>query len=346
MLDLLYAQAARIARRRFERRPDLRRALGAPVVSVGNLSVGGTGKTPVAAALAAWLAARGERPAILSRGYGRARRRDGVVVVSDGTRVTASVEEAGDEPVLLARLVPGAAVLVCDDRVLAGRLAEARLGCTVHVLDDGFQQVGLHKDLDVLVTSVGEIPGGRVLPLGRLREPADAAARADVVVVMGADAAGARAEAWTLGVSQSLGARRVLGAPRPAGRVPDGPVVAFAGIGQPQQFFDGLRDAGWTVARTLAFPDHHPYGPRDAARIAAAVADAGATGALTTEKDAVRLEALGSFPCPLAAVPLSLAFDGWDALADAVAAAIDRARQRTADDAVWPPLAAPPGPAS
>ena len=180
------------ARRRWaERHPDRRRRLAHPVVSVGNLSVGGTGKSPIVAAIANWLVAQGERPAILSRGYARADAAEGVVVVSDGTRVLASIDRAGDEPLMLARQAPGSVVCVSPDRHLAGTLAERQFGCTVHVLDDGFQHIELARDLDILVTTVGEIPQGRVLPMGRLREPIDAAARAHVLVVSGATAGAA-----------------------------------------------------------------------------------------------------------------------------------------------------------
>ena len=165
------------------------------MVSIGNLSVGGTGKTPVVAAAASWLLECGERPAILSRGYKRQEPVPGVVVVSDGRGVTAALARSGDEPLMLARALPGGIVCVAEDRHLAGVLAERTLGATVHLLDDGFQHFGLARDLDVLVTTLGEIPEGRVLPRGRLREPADAAARAHLLVVMGATAGAASSEA-------------------------------------------------------------------------------------------------------------------------------------------------------
>ena len=124
-------------------------ALSVPVVSVGNLVVGGAGKTPVVALLAGWLRDRGLRVAILSRGYGR--RRKGRVVVQDFERLRASVEQGGDEPVLLARELPGVAVVVDADRVAAGRMAVAELGANVLLLDDGFQHRRLGRDLDLLV---------------------------------------------------------------------------------------------------------------------------------------------------------------------------------------------------
>jgi tetraacyldisaccharide 4'-kinase len=330
LLDLLYAHTARARRRWYERHPQARRRLSRPVLSIGNLSVGGTGKTPLVARIAEWLSARGERPAILSRGYGRAVRADGAVVVSDGTRVLANLDQAGDEPLMLARRVPGAAVVVAEDRHLAGVLAERRLGATVHVLDDGFQHVQLARDLDILLTSVGEIPNGRVLPFGRLREGADAAARAHLVVVVDADRAAAQAEAWTLGISQSVAARRVLGEPIRNGeaRAPaEAARLAVAGLANPEQFFAMLRGAGHPIAKTIGFADHHRYDARDVARIAAELVAAGAAAVMTTAKDAVRFERLGVLPFALEVVPMQLEIDGWDLVTETIDAALLRARE-------------------
>ncbi len=298
------------------------------MVSVGNLSVGGTGKSPVVAAIAEWLVTQGERPAILSRGYARANAVDGVVVVSDGASVRAGLDESGDEPLMLARQVPGAAVCVSPDRYLAGTLAETTLGCTVHVLDDGFQHLELARDLDVLVTMLGEIPGGRVLPMGRLREPIDAAARAHVLVVSDANASAAASEAWTLGISQACGAVRELRGPILVGSarldgsealdgsgILDGiRVLAVAGIAHPQRFADSLRAAGWQVAGLESFPDHHRYTPADVARIASAATQAAVEAVLTTDKDAVRFDRLGPLPFALFRVPLAVRFEPGDVL--------------------------------
>lgn len=331
MLDSLYAGVTRVRRRWAERHPQHRRRLARPVVSVGNLSVGGTGKSPVVAAIAEWLVAQGERPAILSRGYARANAVDGVVVVSDGTAVRAGLDESGDEPLMLARQVPGAAVCVSPDRYLAGTLAETTLGCTVHVLDDGFQHLELARDLDVLVTTLGEIPGGRVLPMGRLREPIDAASRAHVLVVSDANASAAASEGWALGISQACGAVREIGLPILVGSrepgtgnreegdgsrlpVPGSRVLAVAGIAHPQRFADSLRAAGWQVAGLEGFPDHHRYTPADVARIAAAATQASAEAVLTTDKDAVRFDALGPLPFALFRVPLAVRFEPEDVL--------------------------------
>lgn len=345
------------ARRRWaERHPDRRRRLARPVVSVGNLSVGGTGKSPIVAAIANWLVAQGQRPAILSRGYARADAADGVVVVSDGTRTLASIDRAGDEPLMLARQAPGAVVCVSPDRHLAGTLAERQFGCTVHVLDDGFQHIELARDLDILVTTVGEIPQGRVLPMGRLREPPDAASRAHVLVVSGATAGAAAAEGWALGVSQSCAAVRSLGAPiaisregvdatreallvgrddpstrpAPAARPRDslrasddlGSVLAVAGIAHPERFVDSLKAADWPIADAITFADHHRYTDRDVEQIAARFRECGATAVFTTDKDAVRFEALGPLPFPLFRVPLVVEFDPPDVVFESVRAVL------------------------
>src|SRR5688572_17285152 len=211
----------RLRRRGVERHLQRQKRLARPVISIGNLSVGGTGKTPVVAALAQRLIEAGHRPAILSRGYARTDAIDGVVVVSDGTAVRASIDQSGDEPLMLARQVPEAIVCVSPDRYLAGTLAERQLGCTVHLLDDGFQHLELARNLDVLVTTIGEIPNGRVLPVGRLREPIDAAARAHFLVVSDATSGAASSEAWTLDIQQSCGALRKLGEPVPVIGGPD-----------------------------------------------------------------------------------------------------------------------------
>jgi tetraacyldisaccharide 4'-kinase len=310
-----------------ERRPERQRRLAGPVISVGNLSVGGTGKTPVVAAIAQWLVDAGERPAILSRGYGRADAADGVVVVSDGRSILAGVERAGDEPLMLARQVPRAAVCVSPDRHLAGTLAERQLDCTVHVLDDGFQHLELARGLDVLVTTIGEIPTGRVLPMGRLREPIDAASRAHVLVVTDATAGAASAEAWTLGISQSCGAARSLAAPvaiaTESGNHDPGPAraIAVAGIANPQRFFDALKAAGHVIAGEMAFPDHHRYTAADVAAIGAKMQALDADAIVTTDKDAVRLETL-ELPMPAYRVPLTIAFDPPDVLFASVRAVL------------------------
>ncbi len=318
----------RVRRRRFERQPQRQRHLLNPVISVGNLSMGGTGKTPVVAAIAQWLLDQGHRPAILSRGYARADNADGVVVVSDGREVLASIDQSGDEPMMLARQVPGAVVCVSPDRYLSGTLAEQQLGATVHLLDDGFQHLELARTVDVLVTTVGEIPNGKVIPVGRLREPLEAAARAHVLVVSGATAGAATSEAWTLGISQSCAAIRALGVPVKVQSgewgvgSEDHKVLAIAGIAHPDRFVAALKDAGHHVVETMTFRDHHRYTSADVSTMAAKAAACGATAVFTTDKDAVRLEGLVGAGLPFYRVPLVVTFEPPDALFDTLKAAL------------------------
>jgi tetraacyldisaccharide 4'-kinase len=256
---------------------------------VGNLSVGGTGKTPVVATLARHLLEWGERPAILSRGYGRRRAGDGVVVVSDGQTVLEPVERSGDEPQMLARALPNVPVLVCPDRYLAGRLAERQLQCTVLILDDGFQHLQLGRQVDVLVMPASDLDEG-VLPGGRLREALDAACSADCLLVPGSDddvlrVSGTFERTPVFRVMYRYDRLRPVEPPLAAGNR----VAAVAGIAQPRRFFSALREQGYEVVCELPFSDHHWYRGRDLDRIRAAARESGADLVVTTEKDAVRL---------------------------------------------------------
>jgi tetraacyldisaccharide 4'-kinase len=227
---------------------------------------------------------------------------------------------------MLARQVPRAAVCVSPDRYLAGTLAEHQLGCTVHILDDGFQHIALARNLDVLVTTIGEIPTGRMMPLGRLREPIDAAARAHFLVVSDATSGAASTEAWSLGIQQSCGAARHLSAPVPiVGNRDAGTgsrVLAVAGIAHPHRFFDALKIAGWHVVDAIAFKDHHRYTVADIAAIDAKAKAANADAVLTTDKDAVRFESL-ALPFEAYRVPLRVEFDPPDVLMASVMAILE-----------------------
>ena len=335
MLSQLYASVAHRRRRWYARRPAARRRLDRPVVSVGALAVGGSGKTPVAAHVAALLAAAGERPAVLSRGYARRSPRDGVVVVRDWQALRAGVDEAGDEPLMLARTLPDAAVLVAEDRYLAGRFAETILGATVHVLDDGFQHLPLRRDVDLLLLSERDLEDPRTLPGGRLREPLEAARAVDAVLVETPHPATARDVADRLDIEHAFHFTRAILPPRDAasGRQvdlsPAAPVVAVAGIARPQSFFDGLRRAGYTLAAAAAFRDHCRYTVRDIARIGRLAVEHRAAHVVTTEKDLVRLLPHAPFRFSLLSVPLQVeieppaAFQGW------LGERVSRARERT-----------------
>ena len=265
----------------------LRRALahpasvGIPVVCVGNLVAGGAGKTPVAIALIEALGARGCKVQCLTRGYGG--RVSGPHRV-DPARDTAA--QVGDEALLLARAAP---TWVARDRA-AGARAAATAGAEVIVMDDGFQNPSLAKDLSlVVIDGAYGFGNGRVMPAGPLRETVPGGlARAEAVVVLGPERRdlGARLDARPDGGPALLTARL---APRPgserlAGRM----VLAFAGIGRPEKFFATLADLGAKVVETRTFPDHHAYAPAEIESLRARAAALDAC-AVTTEKDAVRL---------------------------------------------------------
>lgn len=338
MLSAIYAALARRRRERFARRPDLRRRLRHPVISVGNLAVGGRGKTPTVACLARLLLEMGERPAILSRGYARRDPAPGVVVVRDADGMRADLDRSGDEPLMLARQLPGAIVLASSERYLAGCIAERHLGATVHLLDDGFQHLQLDRDLDLVIVAGEDLDAGaRTLPRGRLREPADVLLAADAVLALDDDVL-ARGPAPRNMPYETFRMRRSIGeavdgtAPsrgtdEPGRGIAGEKVLAVAGIAGPQRFFDDLRAAGVAVVRTLAFPDHFRFARRDVERLFAEARAAGAERVVTTEKDFVRLLPFRPFPARLSWVPLTMepdplpAFRSW--LAGGLAAARD-----------------------
>ena len=268
------------------------------MVSIGNLAVGGRGKTPLTACVARMLLEMGERPAILSRGYGRRDRRDGVVIVRDAEGVRADLDRAGDEPLMLARQLSGVSVLTSADRYLAGRLAEHHLGSTVHVLDDGFQHLQLDRDVDLLILARADIARPWTLPSGRLREPLDTVIAADAILAADDDVVVEPAEA----APPIFWIRR-----QPITPPEDGDTaLALAGIAEPVRFVEDLRSAGWAVADTMSFPDHHPYSLRDFRRIVQRARAVGARRIVTTEKDIVRLLRFRPFPMPIVTIPLRL----------------------------------------
>ena len=309
ILSSIYGAVAASRRQWYRRDPTHRRRLRRPVISVGNLSVGGAGKTPLVAAIARLLVERGERPAILSRGYGRSRPQDGVTVVSDGVTVLAGIESAGDEPLMLAHAVRGAIVTVCADRHLAGLVAE-RLGATVHLLDDGFQHLALERDVDLLLASEEDLTD-TPLPAGRLREHLSAAASADAALVTAGYDTAAQRVARALRVATAFRITRAIGVPTMiAGDkrtvvVPAGSrVFVVSGIARPERFTADIAAAGWEIKGTLTFRDHHRYSDADVRRITREARAASAAIVLTTEKDAERLAVCDLGDLPIASVPL------------------------------------------
>ncbi len=291
--------------------------LACRVVCVGNVTVGGTGKTPTVAMLARRLSAAGSRVCILLRGYGRTG--TGVAVVSDGQDLLLDWRQAGDEAVLLGRLLPGIPVLVGADRVEAGNLALRRFGPDTILLDDGFQHRRLYRDVDlVLLDATDPFGGGHLLPRGRLREPPGALRRAQAILLSRADQASAlaelrrRLERMAPGIPQVLTRHRPTGLAGLAGgeaRPPEAlrgaRVLAVSGIANPAGFHRTLADLGAVLAGTLAFPDHHPYGRDDLRRVESMAREVGAEAIVTTEKDAVRMPPGRSAP-PLLALRVEL----------------------------------------
>ncbi len=281
------------------------RRLRWPVVSVGNLSAGGAGKTPLTIALAKALTARDVQVDVLSRGYGR-RSALPLLVEIGGT-----AEEFGDEPLVIAReaQVP---VYVAAERYEAGLLAERRSalsGSGLHLLDDGFQHRQLARDVDILLLSSADL-NDHLLPAGNLREALRAAERAYVIAIPADEpevADWVKSRGWKGTVWR---VRRRMDVPQV-----DGPVVAFCGIARPDQFFRGLEAAGLRLAARFVFPDHHCYTAGDLERVKSEAKKAGATALLTTEKDRVRLGAMTA-SLPILTVPLRIEIESEQAAID------------------------------
>jgi len=298
-----------------------RTRLSVPVISVGNLTTGGTGKTPLVILLAEELKGRGVRVAVVTRGY-RAKWAGRILVVSDGDAVQAGYPEAGDEALLLARKLPGVPVLMARNRAAGGREAIRRFGAQAILLDDGFQHLRVERDLNiVLLDRANPLGYGYLLPRGLLREPLGALRRADLVVVTGTRAP---EDSWRL----PLRLREVRSSPllhavytptvltevktgeavTEAG-LRDQAVVAFSGIANPLGFERTLRSLGIIPKDHLRYPDHYPYDASDLGTIARCMAEAGATVAVTTDKDAVRLQG-HDLPFTVVAVGIKLSLVG------------------------------------
>lgn len=258
--------------------------LRGPVISVGNLAVGGRGKTPVAARVAEWIRDDGLPVAILSRGYAGSYAGD-ALVVSDGATVLADAPVAGDEPVMLARRLPGVVVAVGPRRDAVGRAVEERFGPRVHVLDDGFQHLRLHRDLDLVCLrahDLSDVP----LPAGALRERAGAAARADALLVWDDPAPSGLFPDRVFRVR-----RRLAGFVDRDGRAAETPRRPFllAGIAHPERLEADVRALTGEVAGRAFFADHHAYRADDVSRVESQARAAGADAIVTTEKDLPRL---------------------------------------------------------
>jgi tetraacyldisaccharide 4'-kinase len=330
--------------------------LAAPVISVGNLTTGGTGKTPmtewVCRALAGKQAgkqhsgagdAEGSAPqkkvCVLTRGYGRANPKS-QVLVSNGTELLAAAHEAGDEPFLLAQNLIGiAAVIANPNRVAAGEWAIENLGSEIFVLDDGFQHLRLARDLDIVTIDATNSFGDRLLPAGQLREPLSGLSRADCVVITRTDQDEDRRR--IRGIVEELAgpipvfsSRMVTSGIRKLGRattdhleITQQPFGAFCGVGNPDSFFRHLRREGCPLAFTRRFADHYHYQQSDLDQLVALARSLGTNALITTAKDATKLASL-SLEIPCYVLEIQISIDDEDRLVQLIQHAYQKKVQR------------------
>jgi tetraacyldisaccharide 4'-kinase len=307
-LAALYGGVVRARNEMYDRGTLNGRRLAGPVISIGNLAVGGSGKTPFLVALGQLLLQRGVAFDVLSRGYGRAT--TGVALVN----LTGSARDFGDEPLLIARKL-GVPVVVGEDRYAAGQFAEHRFGLQLHLLDDGFQHRQLARDFDIVLVNSTDASDA-LLPAGRLREPLSSLVRADAVVLTNettADALPFRPQhLWRIS--------RTIVAPQL-----ESSCFAFCGIARPDRFFADLGSAGLTVAGTRVFRDHHAYTCSDVRHLLALRQRHNAASFVTTEKDAINLAAFLPQLEPLHIVRLGLTLKNADTAIDVL---MERIAQR------------------
>ena len=325
-LSGLYGVAMKARRELYRRGLVPVREINVPVISVGNLTMGGTGKTPLVEWVADRLAATNRRVCILTRGYGRAHPKQRVIV-SNGIEILAGIEQAGDEAFLLAERLRGRAAVISDaDRVSAALWAIENLGSEVFILDDAFQNPGLARNLDLVTIDVTNPWGNRrLLPAGILRESPRELARADCIVLTRADESDQIQELedeineLSKGRPVFRSRMKILGL-RPvspsaerlsAEEIKASTAAAFCGIGNPQSFFAQLRGGSHKLGHVQIFRDHHVYTQTDLDRIVRAAIAAGAEVLLTTAKDEVKLRSL-RFELPCYAVDIRIEIEEQD----------------------------------
>ncbi len=289
--------------------------LGAKTISIGNITAGGTGKTPLTAYVAEILAERGELVCILTRGYGRQDPKKRVLV-SDRERILAGPGEAGDEPFELAQSLLGKALVIADaDRVSAAEWARRKFGVTAFVLDDSFQHRRVKRDVDIVcIDATDPFGGGKMLPAGRLREPVANLKRADIVIITRADLtddiSDLRSDIAELSHESAVfeAKNKITGVVsfeefaanngKPCADQVGSPAFAFCGIGNPESFFKQLRLEKFCVNASHTFRDHHTYTQTDINEITRQAKESGSQLLLTTAKDAVKLTGLKfEIPC-------------------------------------------------
>jgi tetraacyldisaccharide 4'-kinase len=273
--------------------------LPCPVISVGNITVGGTGKTPMVIYLANLLKDKGFRPAVLSRGY-KGKTKAPINIVSDGKRLFMKPEDCGDEPALIAKALNGVPVLTGSQRVLTGRVAMEQFGADILILDDAFQHRQLARDVDIVLLNTGKPLGnGFLLPAGPLREPPSSLKRTDFIVRTGADTpitavSSSKPEYRALHQAVAI-VNGATGRDYPLENLRGRRVCAFAGIGSPDAFRKTLTEIGAEVVAYLPFPDHHAYSREDIREIQKRAVEEKADMIVTTEKDGVKLSRFHMF---------------------------------------------------
>lgn len=339
-LSVMYGLGVRM-RNALYRRGILRTLeVDAPVISVGNLTVGGTGKTPLVEWMASQLAQSGLRVTVLTRGYGR--KSSGRVVVSDGSMMRSNVDEAGDEPFLLAQNLNARTAVICDaDRVAAARWTIANLKTDVFILDDAFQHQRIKRDLNILTIDATNPWGDRsLLPKGKLREPVDELSRADCVVITRAVDANVnelRSEMesrWPglptyVSSIEFAGLRKLCDedSSTEVSTMKETPVAAFCGIGNPESFFSLVRRSGYQLKDTSAFRDHYHYQQADIDRLVNHAVQNGAEAVLTTAKDAVKLKSL-SFALPCYVLNIAMKIEDQERFLKYIIRAVDAHRSQ------------------
>ena len=305
-----------------------------PVISIGNITTGGTGKTPLVEWVARVIAGSGKKVCILTRGYGRENPRNRVLV-SDGTTVFADPSQAGDEPFQLATDLIGVAAVISDaDRFAAGQGAIQHLSTDCFVLDDGFQHLQLARDLNVVAVDATDPWGGRqMLPYGRLREPLTGLKRADCIVLTRCEQVD-DLEPIRTEIVKRTGDRPVFHSRIQTRRIapiqqsitkaqPQEPIAGFCAVGNPQSFFTHLNREGYQLVLKKSFRDHHVYTQDDVSKLSKAAIHAGAQSLMTTAKDAVKLRGL-QFEIPCYSLEIDLEIENDSELKRMILVSADR----------------------
>ena len=317
-LSLLYRIAVGMKNFCYDKKILVPYRVGCKVISIGNISVGGTGKTPLVKTLATLLAKTGYRIAVLSRGYGG--KASKTICVSDGNKILSTAEQSGDEPLLLAKNLPGIPVITGADRIESAQWAEKKFQVEVIILDDGFQHRKIHRDIDILtINAVNPRGNGMLLPGGPLREPWKNIGRSDVMVITHSDKTNTTntlqyvirkysSKPIFLSRHQPVSFFTFAHKKIPLSSLKNQPIVAFSGIANPDLFHDTLFNIGCDIKEFIAYPDHHYFTKSDKKNIIRKALDKKARFIITTEKDRARIDQWDKKSIPLYFLKIELTF--------------------------------------